>query len=370
MATSEIPHVRQTHPKGIDNTHALPDITLRADTQKQSLLFMELDREKLQYAKQIFDMGHKSTLEIERQPILPKRLVDKMLEAATPEERKTVLRINEMLLDTRIVGNIGDELDQTVKKAVMWHPGLRNGLAILNGHNYAFMEHDKYGGSARDLKKALKKVSEFTGSKSNFGSFMTPYLPIPFEGSKLDYGTWGRPAVINQEVDASKVRLDLSLLGIHTVKRFLVDDKKEKGFWPTDVTNNVQKIVSDSKLDSGFAVVTTLHTTIGIMKMDPKDMKQMHKDLLSIAPDDQSLYYHNKIATKGELKLREDGDTLGDGNGQSHVMASLIGSYTIVPVKNGRLVLENNDRILHLDCDTLPPRERGVAVTLIEKPKD
>ncbi len=361
----------QRAPVEVNTNEQLP--SFRQDSKTYSLIFLGLDKTRGEYARKIFGLGHQVNLEIEKTPLIPERLYKIMLDIGTPEELKALKHVNEMLLDQHIVYNMGDNLDQTVKKAVLEFPEMKNGLAILNGHNYAFTECDKYGGVARDIKKALKKISVYTGQDQTpngnghvMSSVMPAYLPIPFEGSKLDYGTWGRPAVIDTDTNRTKLNLNLSLVDVHTIKRFLVNDKKTPGFWPTDITENVQKVVTNSKMDKGFALVTTLHTTVGIMKMAQSDIESLHKDLLIIAPDDPSQYYHNQLQVRGILKLRTDGKPSGDGNGQSHIQAALIGSYTIVPVENGVLDLKGKERIFHHDCDTLPPRERGVAVTLIE----
>jgi len=333
-------------------------------------LFMTLDREKVAYISRIFDLGHRMNLEIEKPDIIPKEVYNRLHEICNGDDMRAMKLINERLLDMRVVANIGDDLDQTVKKAVLKFPHLRNGLAILNGHNYAFTECDNYGGVARDIKQALKKVNAANGTVG-LGSTMPAYLPIPFEECKLDYGTWGRPAVIDENVSAPVLNLSLSLLEVHTVRRFKVNDKNRGNEWTsdraTDITANVQGIVSGSGLNEGFAVVTTLHTTVGIMKMNPEFTPKLYSDLLLIAPDKPELYYHNKLVRKGELKRRKDGTMYGDGNGVSHVMAGLLGSYTIAKVENGKIVLEDKERLLHHDMDTQPQRERYVAVTLIAK---
>lgn len=346
-------------------------ITLRTTAQKELPLFLVLDRSRYTFAKKLFTLGHNTYLEVEKQEIYPLHCQEAALNAArTPEETAKVLKVNEMLLDMRYVHNIGDDLDRTVKNVLLERPTLKTGLAMLNRYNYAFTECDKIGGVARDLKKVLKKVQDIveqkTGVREPFGAMLPSYLVVPFEGSKLDYGTWGRVAVVHGDVKTDNINLSLSLLEVNRVQRFLVNDKKESGLWPTDVTENVQNIVSRSGLAEGYAIVTTLHTTVGINKMNPDLIKKLHQDLLEIAPDVSSMYYHNILLRRGELKLRSNGKPFGDGNGQSHVWASLIGSYTIVPFRNGILSLEDGDRIIHHDVDKLPPRERGVAVTLIE----
>jgi thiamine phosphate synthase YjbQ (UPF0047 family) len=328
--------------------------------------FLQLDRKKIGYVDGLFERGSKMIVEGEKPEITPKHVFEASLAACrSEEERARTIRVNERLLDQRIVVNIGPDLDQTIKNYAT-HP---DGVAILKGPGFAFMEHEH--GSARDLKKAVKRTLELvkesgTNGHGPMSTMLTPVLPLPFQGFKLNYGTWGRPAFIDENIDTTKFQLNLSIVKVNSIERFIINEKPKSGFYTSDITDRVQEKVTKSGLQEGFALVTSFHTTVGIIKMNPADVPQLHKDLLKVAPEDPSFYYHNKVETKGVLKLRSDGKHLGDGNGMSHVHASLIGFYTMVPVKDGKLVLDG-ERILHHDCDTLPPRERGIAVTTIEK---
>jgi len=368
MATTQIPVPSETGIerilKPVHQPATVPLPSLREEARVP--IFLQLDRKKISYVASVFDRGYKMTVEGEKPEINPKHAFEASLSACrTDEERERTIRVNERLLDQRIVVNIGPDLDQTVKN----YSPFPNGLAIIRGPGFAFMEHEH--GSARDLKKAIKSTLDQVKKSGTDGhgpmsTMLSPVMPIPFEGYKLNYGTWGRPAFVDEDISTTNFNLNLSLVKVDSIQRFKVNDKPHSGFWTTDITERVQEKVTKSGMQDGYALVTSFHTTVGIIKMNPEDVPQLHKDLLKVAPDDPSLYYHNKLKTKGVLKLRTDGKSLGDGNGMSHVHASLIGFYTMVPVKGGRLVLDG-ERILHHDCDTLPPRERGVAVSTIEK---
>ena len=338
-------------------------------------LFLELDRQKQDHVARLFETGTKITVEGDKQEILPKRLVDLMIRecesTGAKDDLELVVRKNEKDLDQRIVGDIGRDLDQAVKRAVLKHPEFTDGLAIIRGSGFAFMEHEH--GSARDLKKALKHTLEVVqnsgsnGHITSMSSILPKFMPIPFTGSKLNYGTWGRPSFVDENIAESEFCMDVSLVKVKAIENITVNDKKESGFWTTDITDAVQEKVAKHGLMDGYALVTSFHTTVGIVKMRPEDTGRLHDDLLSIAPDSTDQYYHNRIRRRGELKLRRDGDCLGDGNGQSHVMASLTGFYTLALVADGKLQLQDGERILHHDFDTLPPRERFSAVTLVEQ---
>ena len=52
-----------------------------------------------------------------------------------------------------------------------------------------------------------------------------------------------------------------------------------------------------------------------------------------------------------------------DGNGHSHLQATLMGPSLTVPVADGRLALGEWQQIVHLECD-VKPREREIVVTV------
>ena len=53
-----------------------------------------------------------------------------------------------------------------------------------------------------------------------------------------------------------------------------------------------------------------------------------------------------------------------DGNGHSHLQATLLGPSLSVPIREGELVLGTWQQIFHLECD-VRPRQRTVVVTVL-----
>lgn len=53
-----------------------------------------------------------------------------------------------------------------------------------------------------------------------------------------------------------------------------------------------------------------------------------------------------------------------DGNGHSHLQATLLGPSLTVPIANGKPVLGTWQQVFHLECDN-KPREREIVVTVI-----
>jgi secondary thiamine-phosphate synthase enzyme len=68
-----------------------------------------------------------------------------------------------------------------------------------------------------------------------------------------------------------------------------------------------------------------------------------------------------RIAPEG--KTYHHDQTWHDGNGHSHVRASLLGPSLAVPVENGKLLLGTWQQIVFIDFDTRP-RRRELVVQL------
>jgi secondary thiamine-phosphate synthase enzyme len=56
--------------------------------------------------------------------------------------------------------------------------------------------------------------------------------------------------------------------------------------------------------------------------------------------------------------------TWHDGNGHSHLQATLLGPSLTVPISEGKLVLGTWQQVFHLECD-VRGRERTIVVTVI-----
>ena len=52
-----------------------------------------------------------------------------------------------------------------------------------------------------------------------------------------------------------------------------------------------------------------------------------------------------------------------DGNGHSHLQATLMGPSLTVPISDGKLVLGTWQQVFHLECD-VKPRDREIVVTV------
>jgi secondary thiamine-phosphate synthase enzyme len=53
-----------------------------------------------------------------------------------------------------------------------------------------------------------------------------------------------------------------------------------------------------------------------------------------------------------------------DGNGHSHLQATMLGPSLTVPIKDGKLVLGTWQQVFHLECD-IKTRRRTIAITVM-----
>ncbi|MGC9455637.1 MAG: secondary thiamine-phosphate synthase enzyme YjbQ [Phycisphaerae bacterium] len=117
-----------------------------------------------------------------------------------------------------------------------------------------------------------------------------------------------------------------------------------------DITDQVQKAVSESGVRTGTAHVFNVGSTgcVGTIEMEP-GLREDLPDLLDrIAPPSRD-YGHER--------------TWHDGNGHSHLQATLMGPSLTVPISDGRLVLGTWQQVFHLECD-IKPRRRTVVITV------
>ena len=109
-----------------------------------------------------------------------------------------------------------------------------------------------------------------------------------------------------------------------------------------DITSSVQKEVSKSGASDGICLVYVPHTTSGITINEGADPAVCHDIMEKL----------------NELVPANAGYRHMEGNADSHIKASLVGSSVLVLVENGRLVLGTWQRIFFCEFDG--PRSRRV----------
>lgn len=118
---------------------------------------------------------------------------------------------------------------------------------------------------------------------------------------------------------------------------------KEGGF--VDITEDVRKIVGNSRVREGLCSVFIPATTAGLL-LNEKDrmlLEDFRKFFQTV--DDKKLYHH-------------------PSNAFSHLRASMLRSDITMPVSDGKLVLGTWQSIILWEFD-IEPRKRAVIVTVM-----
>ena len=118
-----------------------------------------------------------------------------------------------------------------------------------------------------------------------------------------------------------------------------------------DITDKTQRVVESSRMRSGVAVLFVPGSTgaITTIEYEPGLLADLPVALERLAPKDAS-YEHEK--------------RWHDGNGHSHIRASMIGPNLSVPFRDKKLTLGTWQQIVFLELD-VRPRDRTVIVQLV-----
>ena len=118
-----------------------------------------------------------------------------------------------------------------------------------------------------------------------------------------------------------------------------------------DITSDVGRIVKDSGVATGTAQVFNVGSTgaVGAVEYEPGLERDVPHELDRLLPAGR--HYGHEQAWH-------------DGNGHSHLQATLMGPSLSVPVTRGELALGTWQQVFHLECD-IKPRQRRVIVTVM-----
>lgn len=118
-----------------------------------------------------------------------------------------------------------------------------------------------------------------------------------------------------------------------------------------DVTEAVSEAVQASGVRTGLANLFNVGSTgaVGTIEFEPGLERDLPEQLDRLLPPSRD-YGHERA--------------WGDGNGHSHLQATLLGPSLSVPVREGRLVLGTWQQVVHLECD-VKPRQRTLVITVL-----
>jgi secondary thiamine-phosphate synthase enzyme len=118
-----------------------------------------------------------------------------------------------------------------------------------------------------------------------------------------------------------------------------------------DITRELEHLVAESGLRSGTLTVFCPSSTSGVTTVEYEpgavsDLKGMFEELVPSKRE----YAHNA--------------TWGDGNGHSHMRASLLGASLTIPFLERSLTLGTWQQVIYIDFD-IRPRQRELVVQMI-----
>ena len=118
-----------------------------------------------------------------------------------------------------------------------------------------------------------------------------------------------------------------------------------------DLTEQIAGIVESSRIKTGTVDVFNVGSTaaLGTIEFEPGLQQDLPSILDKLIPPSRS-YGHEQA--------------WHDGNGHSHLQATLLGPSLTVPVAHGKLVLGTWQQIFHLECD-VRGRQRTVVETVV-----
>jgi secondary thiamine-phosphate synthase enzyme len=121
-----------------------------------------------------------------------------------------------------------------------------------------------------------------------------------------------------------------------------------------DMTTELEGLVRSSGIRTGTAHVFVIGSTaaVGAIELEPGLARDLPEVLDRLIPPSRS-YGHEQA--------------WHDGNGHSHLQATLLGPSLTVPVAEGRPVLGTWQQLFLLECD-VKPRRREVVVTITGDP--
>jgi secondary thiamine-phosphate synthase enzyme len=118
-----------------------------------------------------------------------------------------------------------------------------------------------------------------------------------------------------------------------------------------NLTQEVARIASESGLRAGLVQVFNVGSTgaVGTIEFEPGLEEDLPAMLDKLLPPSRQ-YGHERA--------------WHDGNGHSHLQATVLGPSLTVPLQAGKLVLGTWQQIFHLECD-IKPRRRTLLVTVL-----
>src|SRR5499427_6679175 len=117
-----------------------------------------------------------------------------------------------------------------------------------------------------------------------------------------------------------------------------------------DLTVEVAQILSGSGIHVGVVKIFNVGSTgaVGTIEFEPGLQQDLAEMLDKLFPPSRD-YGHEQA--------------WHDGNGHSHLQATMLGPSLTLPIKDGKPILGTWQQVFHLECD-IKPRRRTIVVTV------
>ena len=117
-----------------------------------------------------------------------------------------------------------------------------------------------------------------------------------------------------------------------------------------NITEKVKSIIKNTKITRGSVLLFVPGATgaISTMEFEPGLIKDFPEIMEKLIPE-KNQYHHN--------------DTWDDGNGFSHLRATLIGPSLTIPFEHKKLILGTWQQIVFIEFDN-KPHQRKIAIQL------
>ncbi|MGA9841776.1 MAG: secondary thiamine-phosphate synthase enzyme YjbQ [Nitrososphaeraceae archaeon] len=118
-----------------------------------------------------------------------------------------------------------------------------------------------------------------------------------------------------------------------------------------DITQQTEALVREGNIQDGVITVFVTGSTAAVttIEYEPGLRRDFPKMLSRVAPNDIEYEHDN---------------TWHDGNGHSHVRASLVGPSLTIPFRNRSLMLGTWQQIVLVEMD-IRPRQRNIIIQII-----
>jgi len=129
------------------------------------------------------------------------------------------------------------------------------------------------------------------------------------------------------------------------VKHVQIEFQTDTHHKMVDITKRVEEALEQTGMADGAALIFVIGSTgaLSTIEYEPGLQRDFPELMQRLIPQDLD-YRHNQ--------------TWGDGNGHSHLRATLLGPSLTVPVVDGKLVLGTWQQIVFLEFDNRPRNRR------------